>query len=229
MTASFLGQRHLRRRCSASGLLLATLLIGLLGIHFLLRGRRLSSPFVHHCHARAAFLLISQAGESGLTLLLPQSLASKPGMEASTAKPQEDDLGCRRLSCVGSALATCSLLIEDALATHSLLAFEGSSFIKMALSGTSSLLAGNLLAFMGGTLVKKALVGCRLEAVALMLPQFVDRPLQILVGAFHMGMSPKKNGPPNFGAADQRPVGLCEVLIGAIPHHKRDDQHWPGD
>ncbi len=51
----------------------------------------------------------------------------------------------------------------------------------------SSLLAGGLLAFVGGTLVKKALAGCRLEAVALVLPQFVDRPLPILVGAFCAG------------------------------------------
>ncbi len=27
-------------------------------------------------------------------MLSPQSLASEPGVEASTAKPQEDDLGC---------------------------------------------------------------------------------------------------------------------------------------
>jgi hypothetical protein len=83
------------------------------------------------------------------------------------AKPQEDDSGCRCLSCVGSALATSSLLVEDALATHSLLAFEGSSFVKKALSGTSSLLAGSLLAFVGSTLVKKVLAGCHLEAVVL--------------------------------------------------------------
>ncbi len=134
-------------------------------------------------------------GKSSLTLLLPQSLASKPGMEVSRAKPQEDDLGCRHLSCVGIALATSSLLVEDALAMHSLLAFEGSSFVKKALSGMSSLLAGSLLAFVGGTLVKKALAGCRLEAVVLVLPQFIDRPLPILVGAFCMGASPKKNGP----------------------------------
>jgi hypothetical protein len=117
-------------------------------------------------------------------------------MEASTAKPQEDGSGCRHLSCLGSALATSGLLIEDALATHSLLAFKGSSFVKKALSGVSSLLAGGLLAFVGDTLVKKALAGCHLEAVALVLPQFVDRPLPILVGAFCAGTSPNKNGPP---------------------------------
>jgi hypothetical protein len=111
-------------------------------------------------------------------------------------KPQEDDSGCRCLSCVGSALATSSLLVEDALATHSLLALKGSLFVKKALSSASSLLAGGLLVFVGGTLVKKGLAGCRLEAVALMLPQFVNRPLPILVGMFRGGASPKKNGPP---------------------------------
>ncbi len=74
-----------------------------------------------------------------------------------------------------------------------LLAFVGSTFVKKALSGASS-----LLAFVGGTLVKKALAGCRLEAVALVLPQFVDRPPPILVGVFRAGASPKKNGPPGW-------------------------------
>ncbi len=44
--------------------------------------------------------------------------------------------------------------------------------------------------------VKKALAGCRLEAVVLMLPQFVDHPFLILVGALRAGVSPKKNGLP---------------------------------
>ncbi len=63
------------------------LLIGLIGQRFLLCGHRLSLLFVRHCRARAAFLLVSQAGESGLTLLLLQSLAGKPGEEAAAAKP----------------------------------------------------------------------------------------------------------------------------------------------
>jgi hypothetical protein len=187
------------------GFLLATLLIGLIGRCFLPRGRRLSLPLISHCRARAAFLLVSQAGESSLTLLSPQSLASKPGVEALMAKPQEDDLGSRCLSCMGSALATSGLLVEDVLATHSLLVFEGSS---KALSSGSSLLAGGLLAFVCGTLVKEslatigllaltsgfliemALAGHRLEAMALILPQFVDCPLPILVGALRAGSSP---------------------------------------
>ncbi len=87
-------------------------------------------------------------------------------------------------------------LVKELLATIGLLAFIGTTFVKKALSGTSSLLAGGLLALVGGTLVKKALAGCRLEAVALVLPQFVGRPLPILVGTFRAGASPKKNGPP---------------------------------
>ncbi len=88
---------------------------------------------------------------------------------------------------------------------HSLLAFEGSS---KALSSASSLLAGGLLAFLCSTLVEESLVaigllaltsgflikmvvaGRRLEAMALVLPQFGNCPLPILVGAFHAGSSP---------------------------------------
>ncbi len=81
---------------------------------------------LHLQRASAAFLLVLQVSKSSLTLLLPQGLTSKPGMEASTAKPQEDDSGCHRLSCVGSALVTSGFLVEDALTRHSLLAFEGS-------------------------------------------------------------------------------------------------------
>ncbi len=86
-------------------------------------------------------------------------------------------------------------LVKELLATIGLLVFIGSTFVKKALSGASSLLAGGLLAFVGGMLVKKALAGCRLEAVALVLPQFLDHPLPILVGTFRAGASPKKNGP----------------------------------
>ncbi len=155
-----------------------------------MRGGCLLTLFLRLQRASAAFLLVLQAGKRGLTFLLLRGLASKPGMEASTVKPQEDGLGCRHLLCLGSEWATNSLLVKDALATHSLLAFEGSLFIKKALSGASSLLAGGLLAFVGSTLVKKALAGCRLEAMALVLPQVVDCPLPILVGMFRAGPSP---------------------------------------
>ena len=113
-------------------------LVSLVGYGLCLRGSRLLTLLLRLQRASAAFLLVLQAGKSGLTLLSPRGLASKLGMGASTANPQEDDSGCRRLSCVGSALVASGLLIEDALATHSLLAFEGSLFVKTALSGASS-------------------------------------------------------------------------------------------
>ncbi len=101
-------------------------LVSLVGYGLCSRGGRLLTLLPRLQCASAAFLLVLQAGKSSLTLLSPQGLASKPGMEASMAKPQEDDLGCCRLSCIGSTLATSGLLVEDALATHSLLAFKGS-------------------------------------------------------------------------------------------------------
>jgi hypothetical protein len=53
-----------------------------------------------------------------------------------------------------------------------------------------------LLVLTSGFLVKMALVGRHPEAMALVLLQFFDCPLPILVGAFCVGASPKKNGPP---------------------------------
>jgi hypothetical protein len=106
---------------------LSVLLVSLVGYSLCSRSGCLLTLFLRLQCVSAAFLLVLQAGKSSLTLLLPQNLASEPGVEASMVKPQEDDLGCRHLSCMGSALATSGLLVEDALATHSLLAFEGSS------------------------------------------------------------------------------------------------------
>ncbi len=119
-------------------------------------------------------------------------------MEAAAAKPQEDSLGCCHLSCKSSAfghkatssllvkkaLTTCSLLIEKSLTTDSLLAFVGGMLIK------ESLAMIGLLALTRGFLVEMALVGCRLEVMALVLPQVVDCPLPIPVGMFRMGTSP---------------------------------------
>ncbi len=84
----------------------------------------------------------------------------------------------------------CSFLIEKLLTTGGLLAFVGGTLVKELLATIG------LLALMSGFLVKMALAGCRLEEMALVLPQFVDRPLPNLVGAFCAGTSPKKNGPP---------------------------------
>ncbi len=131
-------------------------------------------------------------------MLSPQSLAGKPDMEAAAAKPQEDGLGCRHLLCKSSAFghkATSSLLLKKALTTcsllaDSLLAFIGGTLVEVALA------VSGLLFFASSFLVKMALAGRRLEVVALLLPQFVNSPLPILVGVFHAGASPKKDGPP---------------------------------
>jgi hypothetical protein len=66
----------------------------------------------------------------------------------------------------------------------SLLAFVGSTLIKEAL------VVSGLLFFASSLLVKMALMGCRLEAMALVLSQGVNCPPPILVGAFHASASP---------------------------------------
>ena len=48
-----------------------------------------------------------------------------------------------------------------------------------------------------------------------MLPQFVDRPLPILVGAFCKGASPKKNGPPGW-VRRQYPSSLFVFTKGLL-------------
>jgi hypothetical protein len=128
--------------------------------------------------------------------------------------------------CIQKAFAASSLLVKKPLTTGSLLAFVGGLLVKESLTtggllaffGSTlvkeSLATIGLLAFVGGTLIKEALAmsclllfassllvnvalaGRRLEAVALVLPQGVNRPLPILVGAFCAGASPKKDGPP---------------------------------
>jgi hypothetical protein len=111
---------------------------------------------------------------------------------------------------VEKALTTCSLLVRKPLMMDSLLAFVGGTLVKELLATIG------LLAFVGGTLVKEslamsclllfassllinmALAGRRLEAVALVLPQGVNRPLPILVGVFCTGAISKKDGPPGW-------------------------------
>ncbi len=91
---------------------------------------------------------------------------------------------------VEKALMTCSLLVKKPLSMGGLLAFVGGTLVEESLARIG------LLALTSGFLVEMALVGRCLEAVVLVLPQFVNRPLPILVGAFHAGASPKKNEPP---------------------------------
>jgi hypothetical protein len=85
---------------------------------------------------------------------------------------------------VDKVLTTCSLLVG------SLQAFVGGTLFKEALA------MSGLLLFASSLLVDKALAGRHLEAVALVLPQFIDCPLPILESTFCAGTSPKKNGPP---------------------------------
>jgi hypothetical protein len=115
-----------------------TLLISLIGQRFLPRGHPLLSPFVRHCCTRAAFLLVSQAGESGLTLLPPCSLSGEADLEAVAAKPKEDGCCGRRPSCLGGtcvqkALATKGLLVKKLLTMGGLLAFVGGSLVEESL------------------------------------------------------------------------------------------------
>jgi hypothetical protein len=64
------------------------------------------------------------------------------------------------------------------------------------LAGTSGVLVEELLAmsclllFASSLLINMALAGHRLEAVALVLPHFIDRPLPIPVGVFRASASP---------------------------------------
>jgi hypothetical protein len=81
-------------------------------------------------------------------------------------------------------------LVKESLATIALLAFVGGTLVK------ESLAMSCLLLFASSLLVNMALAGCHLEAVALVLPHFIDHPLPILVGMFRAGASPEKDGPP---------------------------------
>jgi hypothetical protein len=66
-----------------------------------------------------------------------------------------------------------------------------------------------------GFLVEMALAGCRLEAMALVFPQGIDRPLPIQVGAFCAGASPKKDGPPGW-VWRQYPSSLFVFAKGSL-------------
>jgi hypothetical protein len=144
----------------------------------------------------------------------------------TAAEPQEDELGGSRLACFSGVLATCSLLLASA--SSSLLLASASSSLLAFTSGLlveKFLTMGSLLALVGGTLVKellttsgllsltsgflveKAFTCCRMEAMALVLPQFIERPLPILVGSFCASASPKTNWPPGQFRRHQ-PSGL---------------------
>ncbi len=139
-------------------------------------------------------------------LLSPQSLAGKLDVEAAVAKPLEDGLGGRHPSCKSSvlghtamsglfvkkALTTCSLLVEKPLTTGGLLAFVGSTLVKESLGMIG------LLALMSSFLVKMALVGRRLEAMVLVLPQFIHSLFPVLVGGLLASAASGKNPPSQW-------------------------------
>jgi hypothetical protein len=110
---------------------------------------------------------------------------------------------------VEKALRTCSLLVKKPLTTDGLLAFVGSTLVKELLATIG------LLALTSGFLVKMALAGCHLEAMALVFPQGVDRSLPIQVGAFCVGASPKKYGPPGW-VRRQYPSSLFIFAKGSL-------------
>ena len=104
---------------------------------------------------------------------------------------------------VKKALTTCSLL------EGSLLVFVCSMLVKEALAVSS------LLFFASSLLVNMVLLGCHLEAVALVLPQFVDRLLPIL-GPVPWGLPRWNRGmavltQANTGTARQR----CAVPLNS--------------
>ncbi len=101
------------------------------------------------------------------------------------------------------------LLVKESLATIGLLAFVGGTLVKELLAMSC------LLLFASSLLVNMALAGRRLEAVALVLPQGVNHPLPILVGAFRAGASPKKIGPPGW-VRRQYPSSLFVFAKGLL-------------
>ncbi len=98
-------------------------------------------------------------------------------------------------------LSTClgSTLLKKALAMSGFLTFMHGTLVEKTLGSTlvKKLLAtSSLLLLTSGFLVKKAMAGCRLAALALVLPQFVHDPLPVLVGLFCMRLTPGKNRSP---------------------------------
>ncbi len=137
-------------------------------------------------------------------LLLPFSPLGKPNMELAAAKPKEDGCSSHHPLCIGSvfihkALATSGLLVEKLFAAGSLLAFVGGKLVEEALG---SMLVKKLLTMCGflllmsSFLIDKALAGCCLLAMALVLPQFVQGPLPVLVVGLLASATSGKNRPP---------------------------------
>jgi hypothetical protein len=176
---------------------LPALLVSLVGQSLCLRCSCLLMLLLCKRCTQAAVLLVLQTSKSGLALQSPQSLVGKPDVEVAAAKPQENGLGCRHLSCKSSAFGhkvTSSLLVEKALMMCSFLAGSLLALVGGTL-GKEVLAVSGILFFASSLLVKMALAGCRLEATVLVRPKGVNCPLPILVGMFREGASPMKNGP----------------------------------
>jgi hypothetical protein len=86
----------------------------------------------------------------------------------------------------------CSILVKKPLTTGDLLAFVGGMLVK------ESLATIGLLALMSGFLVKMALAGRRLEAMVLVLPQFVHSLFPVLVGGLLTSTAFGKNPPSQW-------------------------------
>ncbi len=93
---------------------------------------------------------------------------------------------------VDKALTMCSLLVEKPLTTGGLLAFVGSMLVKELLATIG------LLALTSSFLVEMALAGCRLEAMVLVLPQFVHSLFPVLVGGLLASAASNKNPPSQW-------------------------------
>jgi hypothetical protein len=100
-------------------------------------------------------------------------------------------------------------LVKESLAMIGLLAFIGGTLVEELLAMSC------LLLFESSLLVNMVLAVRRLEAVALVLPQGIDRPLPILVGAFCVGASSKKDGPPGW-VRRQYPSSLFIFAKGSL-------------
>ncbi len=133
-------------------------------------------------------------------------------MEAAATEPQEDGACCLHLLCQGGTfghpLFLGNVLVKKALAMSSLLSFMNGFLVKKLLTTSS------LLVFVGGVLVKEALAGHCPMVLVLVLPQFIQGPLPVLVGGLLGSVTSGKNWPPTWRRREQ-PCGLLVFAQGA--------------
>ena len=109
---------------------------------------------------------------------------------------------------VKKVLTTCSLLVKKPLTTGGLLAFVGGTLVKELLATIG------LPALSSGFLVKMALAGCRLEAMALLLPLFVHGLFPVPVGGLLVSATYSKHLPSQWRRWEQ-PRSLLVFAQGA--------------